>query len=167
MRSTLTAAAVLAAAALATTATGTAYADTGDLQPWTLSAIAPDGSTGDVQPWTTSTATVTDPNASTTNGTSGTGGVTSGRGHVSRSGLRLAVGCQPLQHGIWLVRPGDTLWRVSVCTHHDLTDLVTANHLPDGGRLIYPGDPITVPTTPTTAQSGTQTGTPAGSAVGR
>ena len=165
MRSTLTAAAALAAAALAATATatGTAYADTGDPQPWALSTIAPDGSTGDVQPWTTSTATVTDPNASTTNGTSGTGGVTSGRGHVSRSGLRLAVGCQPLQHGIWLVRAGDTLWRVSVCTHHDLTDLVTANHLPDGGRLIYPGDPITVPTTPTTLQAGTL----AGSAVGR
>jgi hypothetical protein len=66
------------------------------------------------------------------------------RQSVSRAGTRLATGCQAVRDGVWRVRPGDTLWRISICTHRDLADLVTLNDLPDGGRLIFPGDPVTI-----------------------
>jgi hypothetical protein len=45
---------------------------------------------------------------------------------------------------VWVVRPGDTLWRISVCTGRDLGGLVTLNDLPAGGRLIFPGNRIAV-----------------------
>jgi nucleoid-associated protein YgaU len=65
---------------------------------------------------------------------------------VSRTGTRRATGagCRPLHDGVWTVRPGDTTWLISFCTHHSVGDLVGANRLPDGGRLIFPGDRIAV-----------------------
>ena len=66
------------------------------------------------------------------------------RRSTSRTGPRPSLVCQDTPGGVWWVRPGDTLWRIATCTGRDLADLVTGNDLPDGGRLIYPGDRIDV-----------------------
>jgi nucleoid-associated protein YgaU len=63
---------------------------------------------------------------------------------ISRTGHRRATSCQTVRDGVWTVRPGDTLWQISICTHRDLADLAQVNDLPLGGRLIFPGDRITV-----------------------
>lgn len=45
----------------------------------------------------------------------------------------------------YVVKPGDTVWWIAR-THHSTVDaIVEANDLPHGGRLIYPGDVLKIP----------------------
>ncbi len=80
-------------------------------------------------------------------------------------GLELTSALADTQARAWAapisytVRAGDTTWGIAARFRVPLATLVTANRLPDNGRLLHPGDVLRIPLTTSTSTTLTTTTT--------
>ena len=71
-------------------------------------------------------------------------------GHTGGGPLTVAAspgGLRPISAGVWVVRPGDTLWSIAerIFPHADVRPLVDRLAAQVGNHPIYPGERIVLP----------------------